>query len=123
MEKPSMHILMILEELNGKDFHEGGITTLVDMPLNSDPSTVSRETLELKIKAVESRIYIDVGFWGGLVPENAFNLEDLSNAGVLGLKGAIAMGNHADMVVWDPDVEFDLDDGHPVYLKHSGISA
>ncbi|XP_021830819.1 uncharacterized protein LOC110770898 [Prunus avium] len=86
---PGMHILMILEELNGKDFHQGGITTLVDMPLNSDPSTVSRETLELKIKAAESRIYIDVGFWGGLVPENTFNasaLEDLLNAGVLGLK-------------------------------------
>ncbi|VVA23614.1 PREDICTED: allantoinase [Prunus dulcis] len=67
----------------------GGITTLVDMPLNSDPSTVSRETLQLKIKAAESRIYVDVGFWGGLVPENAFNasaLEDLLNAGVLGLK-------------------------------------
>ncbi|KAM1347585.1 hypothetical protein ACFX2H_036501 [Malus domestica] len=67
----------------------GGITTLVDMPLNSDPSTVSRETLELKIKAAESRIYVDVGFWGGLVPENAFNasaLEDLLDAGVLGLK-------------------------------------
>ncbi|CAN6683321.1 unnamed protein product [Malus baccata var. baccata] len=67
----------------------GGITTLVDMPLNSDPSTVSRETLELKIKAAKSRIYVDVGFWGGLVPENAFNasaLEDLLDAGVLGLK-------------------------------------
>ncbi|XP_004294029.1 PREDICTED: allantoinase [Fragaria vesca subsp. vesca] len=67
----------------------GGITTLVDMPLNSFPSTVSRETLELKLKAAESRIYVDVGFWGGLVPENAFNksaLEDLLNAGALGLK-------------------------------------
>ncbi|KAI5331151.1 hypothetical protein L3X38_021277 [Prunus dulcis] len=59
------------------------------MPLNSDPSTVSRETLELKIKAAENRIYIDVGFWGGLVPENVFNAsapEDLLKAGVLGLK-------------------------------------
>ncbi|CAN6553040.1 unnamed protein product [Malus baccata var. baccata] len=67
----------------------GGITTLVDMPLNSEPSTVSRETLELKIKAAKSRIYVDVGFWGDLVPENAFNasaLEDLLDAGVLGLK-------------------------------------
>ncbi|KAB2601194.1 allantoinase-like [Pyrus ussuriensis x Pyrus communis] len=67
----------------------GGITTLVDMPLNSEPSTVSRETLELKIKAAKGRIYVDVGFWGGLVPENAFNasaLEDLLDAGVLGLK-------------------------------------
>ncbi|KAM1320046.1 hypothetical protein EV1_004952 [Malus domestica] len=67
----------------------GGITTLVDMPLNSEPSTVSRETLELKIKTAKSRIYVDVGFWGGLVPENAFNasaLEDLLDAGVLGLK-------------------------------------
>ncbi|KAK9948988.1 hypothetical protein M0R45_004539 [Rubus argutus] len=67
----------------------GGVTTLVDMSLNNFPSIVSRETLELKLKAVESRIYIDVGFWGGLVPENAFNksaLEDLLQADVLGLK-------------------------------------
>lgn len=67
----------------------GGITTLVDMPLNSDPSTVSVETLNLKIKAAENNIFVDVGFWGGLVPENAFNataLDHLLQAGVLGLK-------------------------------------
>ncbi|KAG5561646.1 hypothetical protein RHGRI_004640 [Rhododendron griersonianum] len=67
----------------------GGLTTLVDMPLNSFPSTVSEETFELKIKAAEKRIHVDVGFWGGLVPENAFNrsaLEGLLKAGVLGLK-------------------------------------
>ncbi|XP_059671015.1 allantoinase isoform X2 [Cornus florida] len=67
----------------------GGITTLIDMPLNSFPSTVSKETLKLKIEAAERRIYVDVGFWGGLVPENAFNssaLEDLLKAGALGLK-------------------------------------
>ncbi|XP_030543600.1 allantoinase isoform X3 [Rhodamnia argentea] len=67
----------------------GGITTLIDMPLNSFPSTTSTESLELKIKAAEKNIYVDVGFWGGLVPENAFNssaLEALLEAGVLGLK-------------------------------------
>ncbi|KAL0398604.1 UNVERIFIED_CONTAM: Allantoinase [Sesamum radiatum] len=67
----------------------GGITTLIDMPLNSFPSTVSEETLKLKIKAAQERIFVDVGFWGGLVPENAFNatsLERLLEAGALGLK-------------------------------------
>ncbi|XP_062082965.1 allantoinase-like [Humulus lupulus] len=67
----------------------GGLTTLVDMPLNSMPSTVSRDTLKLKLKSAQNRIFVDVGFWGGLVPENAFNpssLQDLLNAGVLGLK-------------------------------------
>lgn len=67
----------------------GGITTLIDMPLNSFPSTVSEETLGLKLKAAAGRIYVDVGFWGGLVPENAFNassLEGLLKAGALGLK-------------------------------------
>jgi allantoinase/DNA mismatch repair protein MutS2 len=67
----------------------GGITTLVDMPLNSFPSTVSEETLKLKLDAAQDKLYVDVGFWGGLVPENALNpskLESLLNAGVLGLK-------------------------------------
>ncbi|KAJ6402072.1 hypothetical protein OIU84_014195 [Salix udensis] len=67
----------------------GGITTLIDMPLNSVPSTVSAETLKLKIDAAKKNIYVDVGFWGGLVPENAFDansLEALLSAGALGLK-------------------------------------
>ncbi|KAJ8761624.1 hypothetical protein K2173_004400 [Erythroxylum novogranatense] len=67
----------------------GGVTTLIDMPLNSFPSTVSAQTLRLKIEAAANNIYVDVGFWGGLVPENAFNrssLEALLNAGALGLK-------------------------------------
>ncbi|CAN8246237.1 unnamed protein product [Cochlearia groenlandica] len=67
----------------------GGITTLVDMPLNSFPSTVSPETLKLKVEAAKNRIHVDVGFWGGLVPGNALNssaLGALLDAGVLGLK-------------------------------------
>ncbi|EPS66774.1 hypothetical protein M569_08001, partial [Genlisea aurea] len=67
----------------------GGFTTLIDMPLNSFPSTVSEETLKLKINSAKGRIFVDVGFWGGLVPENAHNatsLKHLLEAGALGLK-------------------------------------
>ncbi|KAI5448068.1 hypothetical protein KIW84_015483 [Lathyrus oleraceus] len=67
----------------------GGVTTVVDMPLNNHPTTVSKETLELKLEAAENKIYVDVGFWGGLIPENAQNtsiLEGLLDAGVLGVK-------------------------------------
>lgn len=67
----------------------GGVTTLVDMPLNSFPSTVSEETLRLKVEAAQNKLHVDVGFWGGLVPDNAFNksaLEGLLKAGALGLK-------------------------------------
>ncbi|KAK1420093.1 hypothetical protein QVD17_21420 [Tagetes erecta] len=82
----------------------GGITTLIDMPLNSFPSTVSKETLQLKIDAAKGRIFVNVGFWGGLVPENAFNasiLENLLNAGVLGLKSFMCPSGINDFPMTD----------------------
>src|SRR5690606_5053039 len=48
----------------------GGVTTLVDMPLNSIPSTTSVEALDTKIAASEGKLHVDVGFWGGVVPGN-----------------------------------------------------
>ena len=64
----------------------GGITTLVDMPLNSIPSTTSVAALEAKRRAAEGRCHVDVGFWGGVVPGNARDLEPLARAGVRGFK-------------------------------------
>lgn len=67
----------------------GGFTTLIDMPLNSLPTTTSKEAFEMKVDAAKGKLFVDVGFWGGLVPENAFNitaLNELLGAGVLGLK-------------------------------------
>lgn len=64
----------------------GGVTTLVDMPLNSAPVTTTLEALQAKQAAAEGKLWVDVGFYGGLVPENAENLEPLLDAGVLGLK-------------------------------------
>ncbi|MEO7134374.1 MAG: allantoinase AllB [Vicinamibacterales bacterium] len=64
----------------------GGITTLVDMPLNSIPSTTSVAALAAKRRAAEGRCHVDVGFWGGVVPGNAREIAPLARAGVLGFK-------------------------------------
>lgn len=64
----------------------GGITTLVDMPLNSIPATTTREALRAKIEAAQGKTHVDVGFWGGVVPGNAGELAGLLEDGVLGFK-------------------------------------
>lgn len=64
----------------------GGITTLVDMPLNSSPVTISAKTFKDKLEATIGKLYCNCGFWGGIVPDNADKLEELINAGVLGIK-------------------------------------
>src|SRR5215813_2736296 len=52
----------------------GGVTTLVDMPLNSIPPTTTREAFAAKRDAARGRCSVDVGFWGGVVPGNAREL-------------------------------------------------
>jgi allantoinase len=64
----------------------GGVTTLVDMPLNSVPPTTSLAGLEKKREAARGRCYVDVGFWGGVVPGNVLDLAPLAAAGVFGFK-------------------------------------
>ncbi|HEU4455904.1 MAG TPA: allantoinase AllB [Longimicrobium sp.] len=64
----------------------GGVTTLVDMPLNSVPATTSVAGLRAKLEAARGRCRVDVGFWGGVVPGNAAELRPLWEAGVLGFK-------------------------------------
>jgi len=64
----------------------GGVTTIVDMPLNSVPPTTSVQALEAKRAAAAGKLHVDVGFWGGIVPGNLTELEPLVEAGVLGCK-------------------------------------
>jgi allantoinase len=64
----------------------GGITTLVDMPLDNVPSTVTVEALEQKRTAARGRIHVDVGFWGGLIPGHLNDLAPLWEAGAVGFK-------------------------------------
>jgi allantoinase len=64
----------------------GGVTLAVDMPLNSSPVTTTAAALAAKRKAAEHKLSIDVGFYGGLVPDNVRDVESLLDAGVLGIK-------------------------------------
>lgn len=68
----------------------GGVTTLVDMPLNSIPATTSSEAFEAKLRAAVGQCHVDVGFWGGVVPGNAADLEPLARRGVLGFKAFLS---------------------------------
>ena len=68
----------------------GGVTTLVDMPLNSIPATTTVAALERKRSAADGHCYVDVGFWGGVVPGNVADLQPLARAGVLGFKAFLS---------------------------------
>ena len=64
----------------------GGVTTLIDMPLNSIPPTVNVDALAEKKAAAQGKTHIDVGFWGGAIPGNEDDLRGLHDAGVFGFK-------------------------------------
>jgi allantoinase len=68
----------------------GGVTTIVDMPLNSLPPTVDVDSLLIKRKAAAGQVHVDVGFWGGAVPEHISDLSEMIDAGVFGFKAFLA---------------------------------
>ena len=64
----------------------GGVTTLIEMPLNSIPATTTAEAFREKVAAAAGKLAVDVGFWGGVVPGNTAELAPLWDAGVFGFK-------------------------------------
>lgn len=64
----------------------GGVTTILDMPLNSLPPTVDVDALETKRAVAAPKAFVDVGFWGGAIPGNTGELRPLHEAGVFGFK-------------------------------------
>ena len=85
----------------------GGVTTLVDMPLNSIPATTTLEALHVKRATAKGQVAADVAFWGGAVPGNLDQLRPMHDAGVVGFKC------------------FLLDSGVPEFppLDHAGLRA
>jgi allantoinase len=68
----------------------GGVTTIIDMPLNSVPTTISLEALLEKRGVAVDKVAVDTGFWGGAVPENLGTLRELHEGGVFGFKAFLA---------------------------------
>ncbi|KAI9892593.1 MAG: hypothetical protein M1814_001286 [Vezdaea aestivalis] len=65
----------------------GGVTTVIDMPLNAIPPTTTVANFKEKIEAAQGKCWVDVGFYGGVIPGNSGHLKDLVKAGVRGFKG------------------------------------
>lgn len=92
----------------------GGITTLVDMPLNSTPATTTVAALAAKRAAAAGQCRVDVGFWGGVIPGNSGELERLAAAGVLGFKCFMAPSGVEDF----PHVDArDLREAAPILAR------
>ena len=64
----------------------GGMTSLIEMPLNASPVTTTVKNFELKLQAASEKLAVNCGFYGGVVPDNELDLEPLLQAGVWGLK-------------------------------------
>ncbi|MGY4709257.1 allantoinase AllB [Mycolicibacterium sp. CBM1] len=81
----------------------GGISTVVDMPLDSAPVTTTAGALAVKKAAAEGACHIDVGFWGGVVPANLSSFGDLTAAGVLGFKCFLSESGNPDFPPLSPE--------------------
>ncbi|ODV85827.1 hypothetical protein CANARDRAFT_27912 [[Candida] arabinofermentans NRRL YB-2248] len=81
----------------------GGVTTVIDMPLNAIPPTTSLENLNIKLEAAKGQTWVDTGFWGGMIPTNLEDLIPLIEAGVRGFKGFLMESGVDEFPKIDPD--------------------
>jgi allantoinase len=81
----------------------GGITTLVDMPLNSSPVTTNISNLHLKTDAAKINLHVNCGFWGGVVPGNLNEIEPMLKGGVLGIKAFLTFSGIDEFPSVSPD--------------------
>lgn len=88
----------------------GGVTTIVDMPLNSIPATTTLTGLKTKLGAARDKLHVDVAFWGGVVPGNTAELAKLWDAGVVGFKCFLI---HSGVDEFPNVTETDLRDAMP----------
>jgi allantoinase len=93
----------------------GGITTVIDMPLNSIPATTSLNALETKAASAQGHCAIDYGFWGGVVPGNTSELEPMIQAGAFGFKAFLCPSGVDE---FEMARERDLRAAMPILARH-----
>jgi allantoinase len=96
----------------------GGVTTLIDMPLNSIPPTTTLTGLKEKLAAAHGQCFVDVGFWGGVVPGNKDELAALFSAGVVGFKCFLI---HSGVDEFSNVTEDDLREAMPQLTKLGAV--
>ena len=74
----------------------GGVTTVLEMPLNAHPPTTTPAAFDQKLAVASQKSLVDFGLWGGLVPDNLDNLQILHQRGVIGFKGFMSHSGIAD---------------------------
>jgi allantoinase len=79
----------------------GGITTVVDMPLNASPPTVDVEAFDAKVAAAQSSSLVDFALWGGVIPSNLTQLRPLAERGVVGFKAFLSNSGVEDFPAAD----------------------
>jgi allantoinase len=93
----------------------GGVTTLVDMPLNSSPVTTTVKALDEKIRAAKGKLHCNCGFWGGIIPGNEKEIKPLIERGVLGFKAFLT---HSGIDEFPNVTETHLRKAMPIIATH-----
>jgi allantoinase len=93
----------------------GGVTCLVDMPLNSHPVTTSVSAFEQKLNSTTNKLHTNCGFWGGIIPGNEQEIQKLIDKGVLGFKAFLT---HSGIDEFPNVTEEDLRKAMPIIAKN-----
>ena len=94
----------------------GGSTTLIEMPLNASPVTTTAAALKLKLEATKGKLHVNVGFYGGVIPGNIDDLDELLKNGVFGIKAFLT---HSGIDEFPNVTETDLRKALPILKKHN----
>jgi len=93
----------------------GGTTTLIEMPLNASPVTTTAAALKLKLEAAKGKLHVNCGFYGGVIPTNIGDLDELLRSGVFGIKAFLT---HSGIDEFPNITETDLRKALPILKEH-----